>query len=94
MLAEGTFVDTVRNPGDGPYLPVVGMTAELEVHLLALRLFQVVGLVVQQNAVFPSVGFLHQHPQRVAVAVGAVVAADDADVADGGTGVLAAAACA
>ena len=34
-----------------------------------------------------SVGLLHQHAQRVAMAVGAVVAADDGNIANGGHGV-------
>ena len=43
---EGTLVDAFGNPGGGPHLTVVRMTAELEVDALTLGLLQVVGLVV------------------------------------------------
>ena len=47
MASKGTLVDALRNPRDGPHLSVMGVTAELEINMLLLGLFQVVGLMVQ-----------------------------------------------
>jgi hypothetical protein len=59
MTTEGTFVDMFRNPRNGPYLPVMGVTAELEVDMLLLSLFQMVRLMDKQDAVLRAVGLLH-----------------------------------
>ncbi len=82
VIAEGALVDALGDPRDGPYLSVMGVSAELEVDVLSLSLFQMVGLMVQEDAVFAEVGLLHDDTQRIAVYVGAVVASDDAEVAD------------
>ena len=47
---EGILVDGIGYPGDRPNLPVVGMTAELEVDAVLLSLFQVVRLVVEEDS--------------------------------------------
>ena len=47
MAAKGTLVNAFRNPRDGPHLSVMGMSAELEVNMVLLGLFQMIGLVVQ-----------------------------------------------
>jgi hypothetical protein len=47
VQSESTFVDAFRNPGDGPYLSVMGVSAELEVDVLLFSLFQMEGLMVQ-----------------------------------------------
>ena len=46
MVSKGTFVDAFRNPRDGPYLTMMGVAAELEINMLSLGLFEVVGLMV------------------------------------------------
>jgi hypothetical protein len=46
VCTKGTLVDGISNPGEGPYLSVMGVTTELEVHMMALCLFQMIGLVV------------------------------------------------
>jgi hypothetical protein len=81
MWAKGTLVDGIRYPGDGPYLPMMGMAAELEVYMLTLSLIQMEGLMVEQNAIFTPVCLLHYHTQRVAMLIGSVIAPDDTQVA-------------
>ena len=77
-----------RNPRDGPDLSVMGVTTELEVYLLVLCLVQVVRLVVEQDTVFRAVSLFHQHTQRIPAEVTAVIASNEAEVANGDTGVL------
>ena len=56
------------------------MSAELEVYSGTLRLLQMIGLVVQKNGVLALVCLLHQLADSLARRVGAVVAADNAEV--------------
>ena len=86
MTTKGTLVDVIRNPRNGPDLSVMCMSAKLEVDVLAFSLLQMVRLVVKQDAELLAVSPLHQHSQRVAVLIGAVVASDDAKVAHDDTG--------
>ena len=46
ILTEGTFVDRLSNPGNRPYLSVVGMPAKLEINASCCRTVKVVGLMV------------------------------------------------
>ena len=88
MTTKGTLVDVIRNPRNGPNLSVMCMSAKLEVDVLAFSLLQMVRLVVKQDAELLAVSPLHQHSQRVAVLIGAVVASNDAKVAHDDTGIL------
>ncbi len=58
VTAESLFVDVFGNPTDGPYLSVVGVAAELEIDACSFGLFQVIGLVVEQDGVFSLVDVL------------------------------------
>jgi hypothetical protein len=46
MTSKGTLIDAFRNPRDWPYLTMMGVTTELEIDMLSLGLFQMVGLMV------------------------------------------------
>ena len=90
VLAEGTLVDGIGNPRDGPYLAVVGMAAELEIDTGLFGLFKVVGLVVEDDGIERRrllAGCFHHLSQRLATQVGTVVTPDDHQVADGGSGI-------
>ena len=58
----------------------MGVTAELEVNTMTLSLFQMVGLVVEQNGELLPVCLLHEDTQGVTVYVHAVVTSDNAEV--------------
>ena len=49
VAAPRTLIDMVGNPGDGPYLSAMGVTAELEVSTSLLGTVEVVGLVVEKD---------------------------------------------
>ncbi len=78
---EGAFVDGIGNPGDGPYLAVVGVSAELEVDAAELCLFEVVWLVVEQDGVVVLWRCCYELREWETVGVGAVVTSDDAECA-------------
>jgi hypothetical protein len=51
LMAPPRFlIDSIRNPRNGPYLSAMGMTAKLEVNTRLLCLFQMVGLMVEQDS--------------------------------------------
>ena len=49
VMSPGLLVQGIRHPGKGPHLSPVGMPAELKVNTGRLGLFQMVGLMVQQD---------------------------------------------
>lgn len=49
MVAPGLFVHYVRDYGQGPELPPVGVSAELEIDAGLLGFFQVERLVVKED---------------------------------------------
>ena len=49
MMAPGLLENSVGSPGDGPDLPVVSVAAELKVDAGGFGLFQMQGLVVQED---------------------------------------------
>lgn len=82
---EGVFVERVGNPRHGPHLPAMRVSAELEVDSAPLRLLKMIGLVVEQDAevaLLVDGSFCHYLRKRQTAEVGAVVAPDDAEVAE------------
>ena len=83
VAAPRALVDVVSNPGDGPYLATVGVTAELEVYAGLLGMVKMVGLMVEQDGkrlpLLPPKErvFSYQFLEGLAAHVGAVVASDD-----------------
>ncbi len=77
VAAPRTLVEGISDPRDGPYLSAVGMAAELEVDAGLLGVFEIVGLVVEQDGVLPPVDFCRESGHTAAALVGAVVASDD-----------------
>ena len=69
------FVQDVRNPVGRPYLAVVRVPAELEIDTTPFRLFQVIGLMVEEDGE-QRVG-RDQIRQRTARSVAPIVATDD-----------------
>ena len=51
VTAPRAFVDTISDPGDGPNLATMGMSAELEIDTSSLNTIQVVGLMIEHNGV-------------------------------------------
>ena len=49
MMAPGFFVQGIGNPGKGPYLAAVGVSAELEIDTGGFCLLQMVGLMVKDD---------------------------------------------
>ena len=66
----------------------MGVTTQLEVYAGTFSLFQMVGLMVEQDAVFTGVGPLQQFVQIRAMRVGAVITSNDAQVFEHYTGIL------
>ena len=60
---EGILVDGIGYPGDRPHLPVVGMTAELEVDAVLLSLFQMVRLMVEEDSELLALLLVRNHGQ-------------------------------
>ena len=78
-IAVAEFEQVVGQPGEWPYLPVVGMTAELEVYAATGGRGKVVGLMIKEDNRARGVGLLCQGGEREAGTVTTVVAADKLD---------------
>lgn len=64
------------------------MTAQLEVYAGTFSLFEMVRLMVEQDAVFTGICSLQQFVQIRAMRVGAVITSNDAQVFEHYTGIL------